>query len=193
MNHERKPRAFSDTEITEMLWQRSEEGLSRLEKAYGRLCYHIAMNLLGQKEDAEECVNDVYLAVWNTIPPNRPSSLMAYVGRVTRNIAVNYIRKREALRRHSPGTVLLDELAECIPDPAGLDPADDLALRNALESFLYALSPEDRTLMLRRYYDGESSESIARELGLHAGTVRVRLHRLREKLRQHLLVHGISP
>ena len=156
-----------DAEIIEMLWQRSEEGVSWVERKYSRLCYRIAMNLLGRHEDAEECVNDVYLAVWDTIPPNRPSSLVAYVGKVTRNIAVS------------------------LPDTAAPDPADDLALRDALESFLTALSAEERTIMLRRYYDGDPIETIARDVGLRAGTVRVRLYRLRDRLREHLESNGI--
>lgn len=180
-----------DAEIVEMLWNRSEEGLSWVERVYSRLCYRIAMNLLGRHEDAEECVNDVYLAVWDTIPPNRPDSLMAYVGKVTRNIAVTRLRKREASKRKCGGTILLDELAECLPDPQAPDMAEELTLRDALEAFLLGLSAEDRAIMLRRYYDGDPIDKIARDVGLRAGTVRVRLHRLRERLREHLESRGI--
>ena len=181
-----------DAEIVEMLWRRSDEGLSWVERKYKHFCYRIAMNLLGQHEDAEECVNDVYLAVWDTIPPNRPDSLMAYIGKVTRNIAVNCLRKREASKRKCGGTVLLDELSECLPDTDSPDPVDDLTLRDALESFLTALPAEDRIIMLRRYYDGDPVEEISRDMGLRAGTVRVRLLRLRERLREHLESNGIS-
>ena len=192
MNHRYLKLASEDDDILDMLWRRSEDGLAHVQEKYGHLCMRIAMNLLGQKEDAEECVNDVYLAVWDTIPPNRPDSLMAYVGKITRNIAVDIIRKRESGKRRCGGTVLLDELTECLPDPSAADPADDLMLREALESFLHTLSEEDRAIMLRRYYDGDSAEDIARALGLRAGTVRVRLHRMRASLREHLESKGIS-
>ena len=182
----------ADRHIIDRLFARSEEGLALLQTHYGKLCHRIALNLLGSREDAEECVNDTYLAVWNTIPPNRPASLVAYVGKVTRNIAVSCLRKRGAKGRRCEGTVLLDELAECLPDTDTPDPADDLTLREALQSFFDSLSEEDRAIMVRRYYDGEPTEAIAVSLGLRHGTVRVRLHRLRERLREHLEERGVS-
>ena len=192
MNHRYVKSPPEDDDILDMLWKRSEDGLAHVQRKYGHLCHHIAMNLLGQKEDAEECVNDVYLAVWDTIPPNRPESLMAYVGKITRNIAISTLRKRTSAKRSCGGTVLLEELSECLPDSSASDPADDLMLRNALEGFLETLPPEDRAIMLRRYYDGESVEEISRSLGLRSGTVRVRLHRMRTRLRDHLESKGIS-
>ena len=182
----------ADSTIIDRLFARSEEGLALLQTHYGKLCHRIALNLLGSREDAEDCVNDTYLAVWNTIPPNRPASLVAYVGKVTRNIAVSCLRKRGAKGRRCEGVVLLDELAECLPDTDTPDPADDLTLREALQSFFDSLSEEDRAIMVRRYYDGEPTEAIAVSLGLRHGTARVRLHRLRERLRAHLEERGVS-
>ena len=182
----------TDSTIIDRLFARSEEGLALLQTHYGKLCHRIALNLLGSREDAEECVNDTYLAVWNTIPPNRPASLMAYVGKVTRNIAVSCLRKRGAKGRRCEGVVLLDELAECLPDTDTPDPADDLPLREALQSFFDSLSEEDRAIMVRRYYNGEPTEAIAVSLGLRHSTVRVRLHRLRERLRAHLEERGVG-
>ena len=181
-----------DRDVIDLLFARSEEGLTLLTKRYGSLCHRIALNLLGNRQDAEECENDVILAVWNTIPPNRPASLIAYVGKVTRNIAVDAIRKRTAKGRKCEGTVLIDELAECLPDTDTPDPADDLTLREALQSFFDSLSEEDRAIMVRRYYNGEPTEAIAVSLGLKHSTVRVRLHRLRERLRAHLEERGVS-
>ena len=181
-----------DEGIIDLLFARSEEGLTLLKEKYGSLCRRIAQNLLGNRQDAEECENDVILAVWNTIPPNRPASLIAYVGKVTRNIAVDAIRKRTAKGRKCEGTVLIDELAECLPDTDAPDPADDLTLREALQSFFDSLSEEDRAIMVRRYYNGEPTEAIAVSLGLKHSTVRVRLHRLRERLRAHLEERGVE-
>ena len=181
-----------DRDVIDLLFARSEEGLTLLKERYGSLCHRIALNLLGNRQDAEECENDVILAVWNTIPPNRPASLIAYVGKVTRNIAVDAIRKRTAKGRKCEGTVLIDELAECLPDTEAPDPADDQTLREALQSFFDSLSEEDRAIMVRRYYNGEPTEAIALALGLKHSTVRVRLHRLRERLRAHLEERGVS-
>ena len=114
------------------------------------------------------------------------------MGKVTRNIAVDAIRKRTAKGRKCEGVVLLDELAECLPDTEAPDPADDLTLREALQGFFDSLSEEDRAIMVRRYYNGEPTEAIAVSLGLRHGTVRVRLHRLRERLRAHLEERGVS-
>lgn len=182
----------ADDGIIDLLFARSEEGLTLLREKYGSLCRRIAMNLLGNRQDTEECENDVCLAVWNTIPPNRPVSLSAYVGKITRNIAVDTIRKRTAKGRRCEGTVLIDELAECLPDTDAPDPADDLTLRDALQAFFDSLSEEDRAIMVRRYYDVEPTESIALAVGLRHSTVRVRLHRLREKLKEHLEAEGIG-
>ena len=181
-----------DGNIIDLLFARSEEGLTLLKERYGSLCRRIALNLLGNRQDAEECENDVILAVWNTIPPNRPISLSAYVGKITRNIAVDTIRKQTAKGRKCEGTVLIDELAECLPDTDNPDPADDLTLRDALQSFFDSLSEEDRAMMVRRYYHGEPTEAISLALGLKHSTVRVRLHRLRERLREHLEAEGIG-
>ena len=181
-----------DEAIVALYFDRSEEAIAACQVKYGKTCHTIAYNILHSDEDAEECVNDTYLAVWNTIPPNRPASLIAYVGKVTRNIAVSYLRKRGAKGRKCEGVVLIDELAECLPDTEAPDPADDLTLRDALQSFFDGLSEEDRAMMVRRYYDGEPTEAIALALGLKHSTVRVRLHRLRERLRAHLEERGVS-
>ena len=182
----------TDSDVTDLLFARSEQGLALLWDKYGGLCRRIALNLLGNRQDAEECENDVLLAVWSTIPPNRPASLSAYVGKITRNIAVDAIRKQTAKGRKCEGVVLIDELAECLPDTDSPDPADDLTLRDALQSFFDGLSEEDRAMMVRRYYDGEPTEAISLALGLKHSTVRVRLHRLRERLREHLEAQGIG-
>ena len=182
----------TDSDVTDLLFARSEQGLVLLWDKYGGLCRRIALNLLGNRQDAEECENDVLLAVWSTIPPNRPASLSAYVGKITRNIAVDAIRKQTAKGRKCEGTVLIDELVECLPDTDIPDPVDDLTLREGLQSFFDSLSDEDRAIMVRRYYNGEPTEAISLALGLKHSTLRVRLHRLRERLREHLEAEGIG-
>lgn len=181
----------TDDDIVTALTARSEQGLADLAHKYGHLCHRISLNLLGNNQDAEECVNDVWLAVWNHIPPDRPTSLTAYLARITRNISIDRIRLNTAQKRNGSVHLLLDELAECIPDTAADHIPDQVVLDDALHRFLRGLSPSDRTLMVRRYFHGDSTSTIAAVLGLRGSTVRVRLHRLRRELKKFLATNGI--
>ena len=100
-----------DKRILKLLWDRQERGLEEMAAAYGQRLYGIAYNILGNRHDAEECVNDTYLALWNTIPPQRPDPLIAYACRVGRNIALNRLRSDSAQKRDSRYDLSLEELS----------------------------------------------------------------------------------
>lgn len=177
---------MEDEQILSLLWQRSSQAVTELDRRFGPRLYTMSHNLLSNRQDAEECVNDTYLAIWNAIPPRRPTVLGAFVYRVGRNIALNRLRANTAQKRG--GYILsLDELAGYIPAP---DQMDSAQLARTLDSFLDSLNPRDRAIFLRRYWFGDSVQSIAASLHLTENAASLRLHRCRERLRTHLQKEG---
>lgn len=167
-----------------LLFDRAEEAIGELAQAFGKRLSRTALNLLGSHEDAQECVNDTYLAVWNAIPPAKPEPLAPYVYRTGRNIALNRLRARTAGKRG--GYILsLEELAHYVPAPEG-----DRELGQALNDWLDTLKKEDRAVFLRRYWFGDSVKDIARSLGRTENAVSVRLHRLKNDLKAYLTKEG---
>ena len=175
-----------DKRILKLLWDRQERGLEEMAAAYGQRLYGIAYNILGNRHDAEECVNDTYMALWNTIPPQRPDPLIAYACRLGRNIALNRLRSDSAQKRDSRYDLSLDELAGCIPGSSMEQVMDGRILGQSINKFLATLPKMSRIIFLRRYYFGDSVKKIAGSLSLSENTVSVRLNRIREKLRKFL-------
>ena len=143
-------------------------------------------NILADAQDAEECANDTYLGVWNSIPPNRPEPLRPYVCRIGRNIALNRLRSNTAQKR-SGYELSLDELSGCISAP---NQDDGLALGRAIDAWLDTLNKENRAIFLRRYWFGDSVKDIATALHMKENAVSVRLSRLRDSLKAYLIKEG---
>jgi len=179
-----------DMTILDLYWKRDEDAISQTEKKYGRYCHSIAYNILFSDEDAEECVNDTYLKVWNSIPPERPRIFKSFIGRITRNLALDRYDYNTAEKRGGT-SVILSELDECIPDTSE-DSADDLALSAAINSFLASLSQRTRTVFMQRYFYACSVKQISESVGMTEVNVKVTLLRTRAKLRAHLEKEGIS-
>ena len=177
---------MEDHQLLTLLWQCSEGAIGALAQEFGKLIYQIAHNLLGNDRDAEECVNDTYLAVWNSIPPKRPEPLRPYVCRIGRNIALNRLRSYAAQKR-SGYEVSLDELAGCIPAPCT---EDGLALGRAMDTWLDTLNQDNRAIFLRRYWFGDSVQDIAAAFHMKESAVSVRLSRLRDSLKAYLIKEG---
>lgn len=184
--------AMSDEELVRRLWARDEEALSAVQQQYGSYCRSIALRILGNEADAEECVNDALLKTWSSVPPNRPDSLKAYVGRITRNLAFNLYQKQRAGKRGGGSfDAVLDELAECIP--GGSEPEEEILkqeLSAEINVFLAGLSKENRMLFVSRYWYADSIPEIAKRFRFSENTVSVRLSRLRAKLKKHLTEGG---
>ncbi|MBR6573639.1 MAG: sigma-70 family RNA polymerase sigma factor [Clostridia bacterium] len=183
---------MEDTAIIQLFFQRAEQAIVEVQQKYGSFCRTVAMNLLQQKEDAEECVNDTWQAAWQRIPPENPRMLGAFLGRITRNLAISRFRKNTAQMRSEGLTVLLSELEHCVPSGQSTEEAvDSILLGEYISKWLESLSDDDRALFLRRYWFGESLRELAREVGTGEGHLAQKLYRLRLQLKKALEKEGV--
>ena len=184
---------MEDQAIIELYFRRSEQAISETAEKYGGYCGAIASNILTLPEDAEECLNDAWLAAWNDIPPSRPNCLRAYLGRLVRNLAITRYRYSHAGKRSSGMDLLLSELEDCLPAPRGVEEVLEQAeLNRILREWLDGLAAEDRKLFVRRYWHGVSVKALAQEAGTKENLMAQRLLRLRGKLKQKLEQEGES-
>ena len=182
---------LSDEDIVDLLFSRSEEGLFQLQAKYGHTCLRTAQNVLHNHQDAEECVNDTYLKIWESIPPNRPASLLSYALTVVRHIALNR-REHDSAAKRIPleACVPLSELGEYLEDIALPDEAHSDELHRILSAFMDTLSDRDAVIFTRRYWYLDSVRAIAKMSGYTENNIYQRLFVMRGKLREHLIKEG---
>lgn len=184
---------MEDSRIVDLYWRRDEAAIRETERKYGALCRGVARNILGADEDAEECVNDALHQAWNAIPPQRPDRLGAWLGKVTRNLALNLWSKRHAQKRYAGMESLLGELEECVPAPGGVErEVEDRELSAAIDGWLRTLSREDRVLFVRRYWYGTALQTLAAERGISPNRLAQKMFRLRQGLREALEKEGFT-
>lgn len=182
---------MEDSRIIDLLFERSEQAIEELDKKYGAAVKKTAANILSDRLDVEECANDTYLGVWNSIPPHRPNPLVSFVCRIARNIAVNRFHANIAEKRGSNYSLVLDELEECIPSGMSVETEIEAKeLTEAINRFLSALGREDRFLFVRRYWYADSVADLAAMTDGNANRISVRLFRIREKLMKSLKKEG---
>ena len=179
-----RPRPLTDEEIVALYFARNEAAIKHTDRNYGAYCMSVAMNILHNHPDAEECVNDTYLRVWQSIPPQRPTSLRLFLGKITRRLAIDKYRANKSRNRHFE--VALEEIAEFLPAPE----EDDGTLPSLLAEFLATLSAEERNLFILRYYHGHTVARLAKAFGMKPNNLSARLYRTREKLRGYLTERG---
>ena len=179
----------NDKSMVELFEQRNEQGIAEANRAYGGLLKTIAMHILHDSRDAEECVSDTMLKAWNTIPPQKPKFFSAFLAKLTRNFALNrYAEEHAAKRGGGAVPIVLEELAECIPAQSDTEQVlDRMALTEALEKFLDSLPKQHAKIFMRRYFSMLEPGEIADELSVSENTVRSTLRRTGEKLRKFLL------
>ncbi len=166
---------MDDGKIIELFFLRSEQAVTELSFKYGKICRKIAFNILNSLEDAEECVNDTYLGIWNSIPPQKPNPLSTYVCKITRNIALKRYRYNTAKRRNSFYDISLSELEECIPSVAqNTVSCTEEELTEIIENFLDSLDKKSRIMFVKRYWYAESIRTMAEEFAMTENYVSVK-------------------
>lgn len=183
---------MEDKQIVSLYHARDERAIAETDAKYGKYCHRIAKNLLTIHEDAEECVNDTYLAAWNTMPPEKPSLLSAFLSRIVRNLAISRFRRDHAKKRYDGITLMLSELDDCIPSTENVEHTVEAnALSDILSDWLDTLTVCDRALFIRRYYDGESIKMLAKASGMSPQALSSRLFTLRTRLKATLEEKGV--
>lgn len=177
---------MDDKQIIRLFFERSEQAITELSQKYGDLCMKIARSILNDYQDAEECVNDAYLGAWNSIPPQSPDPLRAYICRIVRNRSLKKLRTNSAIKRGSQFEVSLSELEDCIPDNSMDEQLSISELSAQINAFLAALPKDDRLMFVKRYWFSESISELADAFGITENNVSVRLSRIRGKLHQYL-------
>ncbi len=175
---------MDDNSIIELYFSRDERAIYETKTSYGRLIYSVAYDILVSASDSEECENETYFRVWESIPPTRPNYFSAFLSKISRNLALN--RLRDEKRRPQLGTeIIFDEICRALPETEG-DVTDDIELRDALNDFLASLGKTKRQIFMKRYFYMREIKEIAREVGVAAGSVKTTLFRLRAELREFL-------
>ena len=188
---EAKP-AVEDRDIIRLFQGRNSEALRQTEMKYGEYCFRIAKNILGSLEDAEECVNDTLLKLWNTIPQCVPSDLKAFIAKTARNTALDRLRTLNAQKRGGGRLdAVLSELEACLPGGESPEEAyDAAALKALIDRFLEGLSARERGIFMQRYFFAEDTAAIARKYETNRANVRLILSRTRSKLKTYLKSEG---
>ena len=183
---------MDDIKIVQLYWERDQNAITETETKYGNYCTSIAINILGNNEDAEECVNDTYMNAWNSMPPHRPTMLSTFLGKITRNLSFNRYKHNYADKRGgSEISAVLDELSECVSGNSNVEQEIEYKeLVKAIDSFLDTLSPEKRSIFVCRYWYTDSISEIAKQFHMRENTVSMTLNRIRLKLKNYLIDGG---
>lgn len=186
---------MEDQQIIDLYWNRDESAISHTNEKYAAYCRYIAGGIVADPEDVEECLNDAYLGLWNSIPPRRPENLTAYLGKIVRNVSLNRWKRSHAQKRRLTQVPLtLEELGECIPSGHDEEQVlDRMALTATLNTFLAGLEQESRKIFMARYWYLRPVKDIAVEYGFTESKVKMSLMRSRAQLRRLLEKEGVAP
>ena len=183
---------MEDSKIVQLYWDRSNEAIPATSEKYGRYCNSIALNILGNWEDAEECVNDTYLSAWNSMPPHRPGMLSTFLGKITRNLSINKHKYNHAGKRgNGEIELVLEELRDMV---SGKDDIEQQVaakeLQKEIDTFLSGLSKQKRGLFVRRYWYMEPVPELAKQFHMSQNNVSVTLNRIRKQMKTYLEERG---
>lgn len=183
-----------DKNIVDLYWNRKDSAIVETSEKYGSYLFKISFNILYSKEDSEECVNDTYLKAWNSIPPNRPKLLKAFLGKITRNLSIDLYRKNRTKGRSGEVEIAIEELEGVIPSGEDIfKTLDEKYLVEKINEFLERINRQDRKIFLLRYFYLHSSKDIEKLTDIKVSTINTILYRTRNKLRKQLEKEGINP
>lgn len=183
---------MDDLMIIELYFERDEKAIKETDKKYGRLCFTVAINILGNDEDSEECVNDTYLSVWNKIPPTRPNNFMAFICKITRNLSLKRLDYNKAMKRTPESFVSFTELEDVLPDNSIIPDMENAELGRLISEFLNNEKPDARAVFIRKYWFFDSISDIAARYSFSESKVKNMLYHSRNKLREYLKKEGIE-
>ncbi len=185
---------MTDGEIVALYWARDEEAICQTQRKYGAYLMKAAYNVLFNREDSEEAVNDTYLAAWNSMPENRPERLSTYLGRITRQRAIDVFRRKNSVKRYASEYALsLDEMGDCVSGSGSPEEECDAdQLRDAIDRFLRMCSEDERNTFIGRYYFFDPLKDVAAYCGISEGKAKSLLFRTRKSLRTYLTEEGFS-
>ena len=183
---------MQDNEIVELFWQRNQSAISWCGAKYGRCLENTSYSILKSEEDAKECVQDTYLAAWNSMPNDRPDYLGSYLLKIVRNISIDLYRRQRAKRRFGGEELIYEELSECIPDnaPSVFDTMENGALARIINAFLKELESEKRIVFVRRYFYSDSIADISQKMNISQSKIKSMLMRMRQKLEERIRSEG---
>ncbi|MCL2817167.1 MAG: RNA polymerase sigma factor [Clostridiales bacterium] len=183
---------MDDKLILDLYWARSESAVSKTAEKYGKYCFAIAVNILQNKADAEECVNDTYLKAWEAIPPQRPEIFSSFLGKITRNLALNKCKERKTKKRGGGIALLLSELEDCIPSAGTVESEyESQTVIEAINACLLSMDRESRVVFVRRYWYADPVKAIAARFQMSESKVKSMLFRARKTLKAHLEKEGV--
>ena len=183
---------MNDLQIVEMYWNRNEQAISVTAEKYGTYCYSVAYGILHNEEDSKESVNDTYMSAWNSMPPHKPNVLKTFLGKITRRLSIDRLKRKNAEKRGGEIAEVLDELSECI-SPSG-DPIAEMEkemLDKTINNFVRELKDTEQRVFLCRYWYAKSIKEIAKLFGFSESKVKVMLMRTRNKLKARLETEGL--
>lgn len=184
---------MEDRQIVDLYWRRDEAAITETQSKYRNYCHTVAYNILRNKEDSEEVVNDTWLGAWNAMPPHRPEKLSVFLGKITRQLSLKKQRDKTAKKRGGGEFPLaLEELEECIPASDSVDEGQDIReLTEIIDKFLETLSVDERSVFICRYWYFDSISDISSRFAFSQSKVKMMLKRTRDKLLAKLMKEGI--
>lgn len=182
---------MDDSKIIELYLSRNEQAIKETDVKYGRLCHSIAYNILNNREDSEECVNDTYEGVWNAIPPTIPDNFMSFVCKIARNLSLKRLEFIKREKRSQAMLVSMEELEEVLPDERYAPEADDEAVGECIGNFLRSQKEDVRNVFIRKYYFFDSVADIAKRYSFTESKVKNMLYHTRNKLKDYLIKEGV--